>query len=100
MLERDIELKIKKASKDRDILVFKWPPTYEKGVPDRIFMTKGGYSFYVEFKKEDGKPRKKQQYIINKMLKNNIDVSVVSSIEEGIKLLEEKKDYIRNIKCQ
>lgn len=92
MNESVLELKIKKAAKDRGILSFKFVSPGQKGVPDRLFITKGGYQFYMELKSANGKLSDLQDAVIKTMISYGADVSVVRNLEDGIKILEERKD--------
>lgn len=92
MLEKDIERKIACIAEDMSMFTTHIEPSGKKGIPDRLFITRGGYTFYVEFKTISGKLSARQEYIIDKMRNNNADISIIRTIEEGIKILDQRKD--------
>lgn len=92
MNESVLELKIKKAAKERGILSFKFVSPGQKGVPDRLFITKGGYVFFMELKSTKGKLSELQDAVIKTMVIHNADVSIVRDLETGINILEARKD--------
>jgi|SRR5579859_3172038 len=61
-----------------------------RGYPDRLFFIAGGRPLLIEFKEANYKPRRLQQYTINKLLRLKYDVHSVDNVEEGIELLNKK----------
>lgn len=81
MRESAIEKKVCNYASDKGWLAFKC--TGLKGVPDRIFH-KNGKTFYIEFKREGGKPTKLQRVFIKRLMEQSIPVFVIDSVEKGV----------------
>jgi hypothetical protein len=95
MLERDIERKVAAVAEDMGMYTDHIKATGKRGFPDRIFITKGGYIFFMEFKTTSGSLSARQEYVINKMENNNTDVSVVRNVADGVALLKSKRDCVQ-----
>lgn len=95
MLEKEIERKVATIAEDMGMFTAHIKSTGKKGFPDRLFITKGGYTFYVEFKTSNGNLSQLQEFTINKMENNNADVSIVRSVKDGIELLRLKRDCVQ-----
>ena len=81
MKESMIEKKVCDYATKKGWLVFKC--TGLKGVPDRIFH-KEGKTFYIEFKRMEGKLSKIQEVFIRRLTASGIAVYVINSVEGGI----------------
>ncbi len=53
-----------------------------RGWPDCLFILPSGHTWFVEFKQLGAKLRPEQIRTINKIRKNNADISVIDSIPE------------------
>lgn len=95
MLEKEIERKVANIAEDMGMFTAHIKSTGKKGFPDRLFVTKGGYTFYVEFKTLSGNLSQLQELTINKMEDRNADVSVIRSVKDGIELLKRKRDCVQ-----
>ena len=84
--EASIERRVVKEAKAEGWLVFKWTSPNNRGVPDRIFIRCGRVVF-IEFKAAGKKPTKLQNHIIAQLEEQEVEVYVVDSIEDGIRVL-------------
>jgi len=83
-LEKDIESKVVKFAKENfGMLVYKFTSPSRRSVPDRLFITNTGDSFFIEFKRLGEKPTAAQQVEIEKLRKQRARVWVVDDVEEG-----------------
>lgn len=88
MLERDIENKVVRWSKQNGWLSLKLNVRGQVGWPDRLFIKDGRFLF-IEFKAPGGKLRPTQVYCIRELaLKGNVPVTVVDQVKHGIALLK------------
>jgi len=114
LLEKDLEKKIVTKAKKLGFLSYKFVSPSQKGVPDRIFISKSGKVFFIEFKSPKRKITPVQKELLNrwemvkkdeykKKLKslltslqidvildlntNKADVFVVNSEELGLEIL-------------
>jgi len=80
------------------MLVYKFTSPACRSVPDRIFITKNGIVFFVEFKRWGGKTTAAQEVEIAKIQKQGIQVFVINNIEGGKEMIkfmdEEKRDLL------
>ena len=49
--ELDLEKKCVEYARQKGVISVKLERNGNKGIPDRVFIFKGGYSFFIEFKK-------------------------------------------------
>lgn len=87
MLEKHLEKKITDKAKKLGFLSYKFVSPNQKGVPDRIFISKTGKVFFIEFKSTKGKLSKLQVKKILELTANKADVFVVNSEELGLEIL-------------
>lgn len=87
-LEKDIETKVVAFAKSLGMLVYKFTSPSRRSVPDRMFITKAGVVFFVEFKRKGEKPTAGQLVEIEKIRRSKVPVYVVDNVEEG-------KDIVR-----
>lgn len=63
--------------------------TSQVGLPDRLFLLKGGKPLFIEFKAPTGKLSMIQSVTINRLKDLKYNVYVVTSKEEAIHLIKE-----------
>jgi len=80
--ETRIESRVCDYAKSNGWLVYKLPATYQKGLPDRIFL-KNGYCFFIEFKAPGGSNSEIQKRVHTLLSEQNFEVYVVDNVEEG-----------------
>lgn len=83
VLESEIETKVSKYAIARGCVSIKIVAGSVRGWPDRLFISPSGRYLFIEFKKKGGKLRKLQEHRIGLLKKNNAEVIVIDSIEEG-----------------
>lgn len=88
-LEKDIERRVCDHAKALKILCYKFTSPSRAHVPDRLFITKGGVVFFVEFKRKGQKPTKAQDVEIAKIRATGVKVHVVDNVAEGKHVLAE-----------
>jgi hypothetical protein len=66
--ESKLEYAVVKYAQQKGILTFKLTSPANPGVPDRIFIFKGGHHLYLEFKAPKKRPTPKQAFFIEKLL--------------------------------
>lgn len=86
-LEKDIEKAVCAYAKTLDMLVYKFTSPSKSHVPDRMFITKAGVVFFIEFKRKGQKPTPAQEIEIGKIRGKGVSVYMVDSVEEGKKIL-------------
>ena len=87
MFEKDLEKKIVTKAKKLGFLSYKFVSPSQRGVPDRIFISKNSKVFFIEFKSSKGKLSKLQEKKISELITYKQDVFVVNSEKLGIEIL-------------
>ena len=87
--ESTIEQAVCKYAKANKVLEFKFLST-QNGVPDRIFITPTGHTFFIEFKSSTGKISKIQDVIFKRICTQSVDVFICNSIEHGEAIIDEQ----------
>lgn len=87
-LEKDIEAKVVAYSKTLGMLCYKFTSPSRRSVPDRLFITKTGTVFFIEFKRKGEKPTPSQEVEIAKIRRAGVDVYVVDSVAKGKEYLD------------
>lgn len=82
-LEKDIERIVCQFAKELGMLVYKFTSPSRRSVPDRMFITKAGTVFFIEFKRAGAKPSDAQEVEIKKIRATGVQVNVVDNIEQG-----------------
>lgn len=82
-LEKDIEAKVVQHAKSLGCIVYKFTSPSCRSVPDRLFITKKGEVFFIEFKRLGQKPTPSQEVEIERILKMGITVYVIDSVKAG-----------------
>jgi hypothetical protein len=92
-LEKDIEKRVCDYAKSLGMLVYKFTSPSRRSVPDRMFITKAGVVFFVEFKRKGEKPTVAQEVEIGKIRATGTRVFVVDDVEIGKDLIYQIKTY-------
>jgi hypothetical protein len=82
-LERDIEKAVCAYAKSLGMLCYKFTSPSRRSVPDRLFITKTGTVFFIEFKRKGQKPTASQMVEIAKIRVTGTLVAVVDGVENG-----------------
>lgn len=87
MLEKHIEGKVCDHAKKCGCLVYKFTSPARRSVPDRMFITKDGVVFFIEFKAPGRKPTVSQSSEIERLSNQGVPVFIIDSIEEGYNVI-------------
>lgn len=87
-LEKDIERKVCDYAKSLGMLCYKFTSPSRRSVPDRMFITKAGVVFFIEFKRAGQKPTAAQEVEIGKIRATGVQVNVVDSVEQGKRIID------------
>lgn len=105
MRESLIEKRVSEYAKKKGMLCYKFSSPGQRFVCDRIFMY-NGFSFFIEFKSEGGKPTEGQSRHHQLLVKNGMTVYVVDSVSLGIEVINDEcegkrseRHVVRNIDC-
>lgn len=88
MLEKNIETNICTYAKKYGLFQVKFTSPSRIGLPDRMFISKDGEVFFIEFKAKGKKPTKLQEYTINKLRSYKVYCYVVDNIEYGRSIID------------
>lgn len=96
MLEKEIEVKLKKRVEELGCMCLKFESPGFTGVPDRIILMPGGLVLFVELKAPGKKERPRQEYV-QKQFRNLgfIVVSSVDSVEKIDKVVKMCEAYLQ-----
>ena len=97
MLEKDIEAAVCKYAKSKGFEAYKFSSPARVGVPDRLFLGPCQRVFFVEFKREGGKPTPMQVREAERIMGFGISVYLVDSIEEGKAIVDEQFDIAQSV---
>jgi len=86
-LEKDIEKRVCDYAKSLGMLVYKFTSPSRRSVPDRMFITKTGTVFFIEFKRAGQKPTPAQEVEIAKIRMASVLVEVIDNVAEGKELI-------------
>lgn len=89
MKESVIEAKMVRMVRERGGLCYKFISPSNPGVPDRIVITPGGRTIYVELKTEIGRLANIQKWQIDEMRKRGADVRTLKGWEAVRTFVEE-----------
>jgi uncharacterized Rmd1/YagE family protein len=81
MLEREIESKVVRYCRKRNVLCYKFASPAHRGVPDRILVFPRGAVVFVELKQENGVLSALQKYEIDRLKNQGAEVYVFYSFE-------------------
>lgn len=88
MLEKQIEKKVCDHAKTRGMLVYKFTSPNRASVPDRLFVTPEGTTFFIEFKAAGKKPTEAQAREHQRLRNHKVEVFVVDDVEDGKLLID------------
>ena len=88
MLEKQIEKAVCDYAKSKGLLHYKFTSPGHLGVPDRMFVTKRGTIFFIEFKSESGKTTPSQEREIARLAGHNVTVFVVHGVDNGKDIID------------
>lgn len=89
MKESKIESRLVQMVRERGGLCYKFVSPGNPGVPDRIVITPGGRTVYVELKTEIGRLAAIQQWQLEEMRKRGADVRVLKGLDQVKAFVEE-----------
>ena len=87
--EASIQLAVVSYARNRGCLAWKLSAANNSGVPDYIFLFRGAV-WFAEFKREDGKPSRLQQYRIADLRKRGYTVELINSVENGQRYVDQQ----------
>lgn len=87
--EAAIEARLVKMVRSRGGLCYKFVSPSNPGVPDRIVITPGGRTIYVELKTEIGRLANIQRWQLDEMRRRGADIRVLKGLEEVKAFVEE-----------
>lgn len=82
-LERDIERKVCDYAKSLGMLCYKFTSPSRRSVPDRMFITKAGVVFFIEFKRRGQEPTLAQAVECKKLRDQGVRVFIVDTVDYG-----------------
>lgn len=97
MLEKEIEKRVCNYAKEKGMLVYKFTAPNRWAVPDRMFVTKEGTVFFIEFKQKGKKPTPAQEREINRLRNRDMYVAVVDNVSAGEGVIDERIAYDKHI---
>lgn len=74
----------------------KFNPHNNRGLPDRICFFRGGFTMLVEVKRPGERPRKNQEYMLQKFRSMGYQATWVDTHERVDKLMDWVKDYMKS----
>ena len=83
MLEKQIEKKVCDYAKDNGLLVYKFTSPGRMAVPDRLFVNRYGFMFFIEFKRAAEKPTPAQLREHERLTAYNTEVFVIDDVVKG-----------------
>jgi hypothetical protein len=88
MLEKDLEKKIVNKAKQLGFLSYKFVSPSQRGVPDRIFISKNGKVFFIEFKSPKRKITPVQKELLNRweMVKKDVFKSKLKNLLTSLQI--------------
>lgn len=96
MTEKQLEKAIREKATALGYLTYKFTSPSNAGVPDRIFINKHGYIFFIEFKSKTGKLTSLQKKVHEDFGNRRVNVYVIDDFIIGVRILKvlENKRYI------
>lgn len=88
LLEKDIENAVCNYAESKGMLQWKFTSPNKRSVPDRIFMLKNGWTFFIEFKKPGGVLTSGQEREIARIVKQSSTVYIVDNIDKGKEIID------------
>jgi len=91
MMEKFIERTVSDYAKKNGVVSYKINSISCRGLPDRMFLNNRGCIYFIEFKRKGKKPTELQSLKIKELQERGFKVSVIDSIEDGFKVIDEFK---------
>lgn len=88
MLEKEIEKKVCDHAKAKGFHVYKFSSPNHVGVPDRLFIGPGRSLFFIEFKRDGGKPTAMQEREAMRISECGFIVYLVDNVEQGKEIID------------
>jgi hypothetical protein len=89
MLEKQLEVIVKRYAEAQGWLTRKWVSPAHNFVPDQIFISPYGKVIFVEFKQEGKKPSAGQSREHDKLRGHHCLVYVIDTVEAGKEMVDE-----------
>ena len=83
MLEKEIEKKVCDYAKEQGLLVYKFTSPSRMAVPDRLFITREGVVFFIEFKRGGEKATPAQVREHERLREQKVNVFVIVDVVIG-----------------
>jgi hypothetical protein len=87
--ESSIQLAVVSYARKRGCLAWKLSAENNSGVPDYMFLF-SGVVWFAEFKREDGKPSRLQQYMIADLRRRGFTVELINNVEVGKQYIDKQ----------
>jgi len=87
--ESQLEKRFSEMVKQHGGLCYKFLSPDEPGVPDRIVITRDGWTIYIELKTEVGTMQRIQHYQLDRMRERNVDVRVIKGLDQAKAFVKE-----------
>lgn len=88
MLEKDVEKKVCDYAKEKGMLVYKFTSPARRGVPDRLFVVRGGIVFFIEFKAPGKKLTPIQEREQFRLAEHGLRVYNTDSVQRGMEIID------------
>jgi len=88
LLEKDIEKRVCKYAESKGLLQYKFTSPNRSSVPDRLFFTKKGTPFFIEFKRPGKTLTVAQKREAERLIARSINVFIVDDVEVGKLLID------------
>lgn len=92
MTEKQLEKAIREKATALGYLTYKFTSPSNAGVPDRIFINKHGYIFFIEFKSKTGKLTSLQKKVHEDFGNRRVSVYVIDDFIVGVRILKSLED--------
>jgi hypothetical protein len=87
-LEKEVEKRVVEYARSLEMLCYKFTSPACRSVPDRMFITKHGVVFFIEFKRLGQLPSKAQEVEIKKIRDRGVQVNVVDTVPKGKRIID------------
>jgi len=88
-LEKDVEKRICDRAKSKGYLAYKFTSPARRSVPDRMFINRHGFIFFMELKRLGEKPTPSQLREHATLRNNGALVFVVDNKEQGYQIIDQ-----------
>jgi hypothetical protein len=88
MHEKVIEIKVCQYATEKGMMQYKTASPSRRGFPDRMFITKEGTVFFIEFKSSTGELTRLQEKTIKDLIEYKQKVCVVNNVAQGIDIID------------